>query len=84
MLDLKDSRWAVAIILLVAVSLLFAVSGCGTIMNGAVPSDQRGELDVVALICDIFFWGGLGIIIDLVTGGLWERKASPEPAKTTP
>ncbi len=81
MSDLKDSRWAVAILLLVAVSLLFAVSGCGTIMNGSVPADQRGDIDAVALICDLLFWGGLGLVIDILTGGLWERKIAEEPAK---
>jgi uncharacterized protein YceK len=63
--------WAKILVVVMILFVLVAVSGCGTLINGSVQKDMRGNVDGVALILNIlFFWPGL--IIDLITGGFWK------------
>ena len=82
-MNLKDSTCTGFLVLLIAVAILVSVSGCGTLLNGSVPVEQRGEVDGVALILNLLFFIP-GIFIDMLTGGFWERKIPPAPEKKTP
>ncbi len=55
------------------VAVLFVVSclGCGLIMHGAPPPERRGNIDIFAVVGDLFWFGGIGLIIDAAAGGLY-------------
>jgi hypothetical protein len=66
------------------VSLLIVItftSSCATIAGGKVTTYQRtkpkaGEpqrqVKLGALICDVVFWGGAGLIVDFATGAIYK------------
>ncbi len=69
------------IILFCAIFLLFEMSSCATIIGGQVTASQKrkpapGEpvrqVKVGALIADIVFFGGAGIIIDFATNAIYK------------
>jgi hypothetical protein len=68
--------------------IIFFASSCATIAGGKVTTYQRtkpkaGEpqrqIKVGALICDVVFWGGAGLIIDFATGAIY--KTDPNEKK---
>jgi hypothetical protein len=67
-------------VILVAVMYL-NVTSCATIVGGQVTTYQRtkpkaGEpqrqIKMVPLLCDIFFWGGAGLLVDFATGAIYK------------
>lgn len=63
------------------VLLIIQSSACATIVGGEVTSYQRTRpaqghpsraVKVVPLVCDIFFFGGLGVIVDFATGAIYK------------
>lgn len=74
-------------ILFCALVLMFEMTSCATIVGGQVTASQKrkpapGEpvrqVKVGALIADIIFFGGAGIIIDFATNAIYK---STEPNK---
>ena len=64
----------------VLLALVFMTS-CATIAGGKVTTYQRtkpkeGEpqrqVKLGALICDVVFWGGAGLIVDFATGAIYK------------
>lgn len=61
------------------------MSSCATIVGGKVTTSQRtkpkeGEpqrqVKLGALICDVVFWGGAGLIVDFATGAIYKPAPS--------
>ena len=66
--------------LLLAV-LLINTTSCATIMGGQVnnyqktkpqPGQPQREIRVGALLCDVIFWGGAGVLIDFATCAIYK------------
>jgi len=66
--------------------VLLGFTSCATIVGGEVSTYQRTkpvagrpsrEVKVVPLVCDVFFLGGVGLIVDFATGAIYK----PVPAK---
>lgn len=66
--------------------LLIEFSSCATVVGGEVSTYQRTkpvagrpsrEVKVVPLVCDVFFLGGVGLIVDFATGAIYK----PNPPK---
>ena len=83
MINLKDNGWTGFLVVLLALAVLVTASGCGTLLNGSVPEEMRGEVDGLALILNLLIFLP-GIIVDVITGGFWMRKAQADPAPRTP
>lgn len=65
--------------LLLSASLF--MTSCATIVGGKVTASQKTkpkegqpqrQVKVGALICDIVFWGGAGLIVDFATGAIYK------------
>ena len=63
------------------VMLIIQSSACATIVGGEVTTYQRTRpapgkpsraVKVVPLVCDVFFFGGLGVIVDFATGAIYK------------
>lgn len=63
--------------------LYMNITSCATIVGGQVSSYQRtkpkeGEpqrqVKIGALICDVFFWGGAGLVVDFATGAIYKNQ----------
>jgi hypothetical protein len=61
--------------------VLIQVTSCATIVGGQVTESQRtkplpGEparqIKMGALIADIFFFGGFGVLVDFATGAIYK------------
>lgn len=68
-------------IFLCSLILLFEMTSCATIVGGKVSASQKvkpgpGEptrqVKVGALLADIFFFGGAGLIIDFATNAIYK------------
>ena len=71
--------------LLLGISFL-QITSCATIVGGQVTVYQKTkplagqpqrEVKIGALICDVLFWGGSGLIVDFATGAIYK----PAPIK---
>jgi hypothetical protein len=65
-------------------ALYMNITSCATIVGGQVSNYQRTkpqagqpsrQVKTGALICDIFFWGGAGLIVDFATGAIYKDQA---------
>ena len=74
-------------ILMLAV-MLFYLTSCATIVGGKVTTFQKTkpeagqpqrEVKIGALLCDVIFWGGAGLIVDFATGAIY--KDAPKEKK---
>ncbi len=61
--------------------ILIQVTSCATIVGGQVTESQRTkplpgeparEIKVGALVADIFFFGGFGVLVDFATGAIYK------------
>ena len=61
--------------------ILIQVTSCATIVGGQVTASQRTkplpgeparEIRVGALVADIFFFGGFGVLVDFATGAIYK------------
>ena len=68
-------------VLFCALVLMFEMTSCATIVGGQVTESQRtkplpGEparqIKVGALVADIFFFGGFGVLVDFATGAIYK------------
>jgi hypothetical protein len=68
-------------VLFCALVLMFEMTSCATIVGGQVTASQKikpgpGEpvrqVKVGALLADIFFFGGAGLIIDFATNAIYK------------
>ena len=67
--------------LMLFAAIYMNMTSCATIVGGPVSTYQRtkpkaGEpsrqVKTGALLCDIFFWGGAGLIVDFATGAIYK------------
>ena len=71
----------IGMILVLLLGLLPA--SCATLTRPqrvAVPAEHRDRLDVHSFLMDIFFTGGVGLILDFIHGTIW----LPSPDYTRP
>jgi hypothetical protein len=65
----------------VLILVLINSTSCATILGGQVnnyqrtkplPGQPQREIRVGALLCDVIFWGGAGVIVDFATCAIYK------------